>query len=71
MAVPVAHLSVSELEERFIACGDVRTARQTQAIWLLAKGHSFAEAAAATAFSERWVCISIEADPRNKTIINI
>ena len=51
----VAHLSVSELEQRFTACSDARTARQTQAIWLLAKGHSFAEAAAATAFSERWV----------------
>ncbi|MCF4127554.1 helix-turn-helix domain-containing protein [Methylobacterium sp. SyP6R] len=55
MAGPVAHLSVSELAERFTACRDARTARQTQAIWLLAKGHSFAEAAAATAFSERWV----------------
>ncbi len=55
MAGPVAHLSVSELAERFTACRDARTARQTQAIWLLAKGHSFAEARAATAFSERWV----------------
>ncbi|MEE8628177.1 MULTISPECIES: winged helix-turn-helix domain-containing protein [Methylobacterium] len=55
MAGPVAHLSVSELEERFTACRDAHTARQTQAIWLLAKGHSFAQAAAATAFSERWV----------------
>ncbi|GJD66917.1 hypothetical protein CS379_05805 [Methylobacterium frigidaeris] len=44
----VAHLSVSELEERFTACRETRTARQTQAIWLLAKGHSFPEAAAAT-----------------------
>lgn len=51
----VAHVSVSELEKRFTACRDARTARQTQAIWLLAKGHSFAEAAAVTAFSERWV----------------
>lgn len=51
----VAHLSVSELEKRFTACREARTARQTQAIWLLAKGHSFAEAAAATAYSERWV----------------
>jgi transposase len=55
MAGPVAHLSVSELAERFTACRDGHTARQTQAIWLLAKGHSFAQAAAATAFSERWV----------------
>ncbi len=38
MAGPVAHLSVSELAERFTACRDARTARQTQAIWLLAKG---------------------------------
>ncbi len=52
----VAHLSVSELEQRFSACRYARIARQTQAIWLLAKGRSFAEAAAATAFSERWVC---------------
>ncbi|MGX7706735.1 helix-turn-helix domain-containing protein [Methylobacterium sp. Gmos1] len=55
MAGPVAHLRVSELEKRLTACRDARTALQTQAIWLLAKGHSFAQAAAATAFSERWV----------------
>lgn len=55
MVGPAAHLSVSELAKRFTACRDARTARQTQAIRLLAKCHSFAEAAAATAFSERWV----------------
>ncbi len=51
----VARLSVSELEKRYTPCREGRTARQIQAIWLLAKGHSLADVAAATACSERWV----------------
>lgn len=51
----ISHLSVSDLEERFVACRDARTARHVQTIWLLAQGHSLAQVAATTAYSERWV----------------
>ncbi|WP_246775941.1 helix-turn-helix domain-containing protein [Methylobacterium aquaticum] len=46
---------MSESEKRFRACREGRTARQIQAIWRPAKSHGLADAAAATACSERWV----------------
>jgi transposase len=50
-----AHLSVSELEERFRAATDIVAKSHLQVIWLLAKGHSTGEVAAITAFSPRWI----------------
>ena len=55
MAEVAGHLSVAELGERFRAAADARSARQVQAIWLLAKGHAVAEVASTTAFGVRWV----------------
>ena len=49
------HLSVEELEQRFVSCTDARTARHVQTIWLLARGHTVAQVAAITAFGERWI----------------
>ena len=55
MAVVVEHLSVAELEERYLACEDVTSSRHYQTILLLAKGHSTSEAAEVTAFGMRWI----------------
>jgi transposase len=55
MAAVAGYLSAEELRERFRAAADARSARHVQAIWLLAKGHAVAEAAAATAFGVRWI----------------
>ena len=49
------HLSVAELEQRFVSCTEPVEARHTQAIWLLAQGRTVSEAAKLTAFGERWI----------------
>jgi transposase len=51
----VEHLSVTELEARYRAAGDVAEARHVQAIWLLARGRTVADVAAVLAFTPRWV----------------
>src|SRR3712207_1540230 len=49
------HLSVAELEARYRAARDVAEARHFQAIWLLAQGRTFLEAAEVLAFVPRWL----------------
>jgi Winged helix-turn helix len=55
MAKVGAHLSVEELEERYVACSDATASRHFQAIWLLARGHTVSQVSATTAFGERWI----------------
>ena len=55
MATVCEHLSVEELEERYVDCRDATAARHFQVIWLLARGHTIAQVSATTAFGERWV----------------
>jgi transposase len=55
MAEVAAHLSVADLEARYRAASDARSARHFQAIWLLAKGHEIAEVSSTTAFGVRWI----------------
>jgi hypothetical protein len=55
MATVNEHLSVEELEERYVACGDATASRHFQAIWLLARGHTVSQVSATTAFGERWI----------------
>jgi hypothetical protein len=38
MATVWDHLSVEELEERFVGCEDATASRHFQVIWLLARG---------------------------------
>ena len=55
MARIVGHLSIAELEARYRAAQDATEARHFQAIWLLAQGRTFLEAAEVLAFAPRWV----------------
>ncbi|MGH6840585.1 MAG: helix-turn-helix domain-containing protein [Methylocella sp.] len=55
MAMVCKHLSVEELEERYVGCQDATTARHFQAIWLLARGHTVSQVSATIAFGERWI----------------
>ena len=51
----VDHLSVSELERRFVGCADPVEARHVQVIWLLAQGHTVGATSRVTAFGTRWI----------------
>jgi transposase len=55
MATVCDHLSVEELEERFVGCRDATASRHFQVIWLLARGHTVSQVSATTAFGERWI----------------
>jgi len=55
MAHVADHLSVGDLEDRYRWCADARTARHYQTIWLLAQGHTIAEASETTCFVPRWI----------------
>jgi hypothetical protein len=55
MATVCDHLSVEELEERFVGCQDAAALRHFQVIWLLARGHTVSQVSATTAFGERWI----------------
>ena len=55
MARIVGHLPVEELEARYRAARDATEARHFQAVWLLAQGRTFLEAAEVLAFAPRWV----------------
>jgi transposase len=55
MATVFEHLSVEELEERFVGCQDATASRHFQVIWLLARGHTVSQVSATTAFGERWI----------------
>jgi transposase len=55
MATVCEHLSVEELEERYVGCQDATASRHFQVIWLLARGHTVPQVSATTAFGERWI----------------
>lgn len=55
MATIAGHLSVDALRERYVSSSDALVARHFQTIWLLAKGHTLAEAARTTSFGRRWI----------------
>ena len=55
MARIIDHLPLEELEARYRAARDATEARHFQAIWLLAQGRTFVEAAEVLAFVPRWV----------------
>ena len=55
MARVADHLSVSELERRFMDCADPVEARHLQVIWLLAQGHTVGATSKVTAFGTRWI----------------
>jgi transposase len=55
MATVYEHLSVEELEERYLQCRDATASRHFQVIWLLARGHTISEVSAMTAFGVRWI----------------
>ncbi len=55
MARVADHLSVSELERRFVDCADPVEARHVQVIWLLAQGHTVGATSKVTAFGSRWI----------------
>src|SRR5665648_626253 len=49
------HLSVEELEERYVRCQDATASRHSHVIWLLARGHAVSQVSTTTAFGERWI----------------
>lgn len=55
MARVECHLGIDDLEARMRSASEPRAARHFQVIWLLAKGHTIAEASAVTAFAPRWI----------------
>jgi transposase len=55
MAKVCEHLSVAELEERYVGCRDATAARLFQVIWLSARGHTISQVSATTAFGARWI----------------
>src|SRR4051812_20724859 len=55
MAQVAAHLSITEVEERFRTAKDPILARHAQVIWLLAQGHTTAQVSAETSFGPRWI----------------
>jgi transposase len=55
MATVCAHLSVEELEARYVRCQDATASRHFQVIWLLARGHTVAQVSATTAYGGRWI----------------
>ncbi len=55
MATVGEHLSVEELETRYVGCQDATASRHFQVIWLLARGHTISQVSATTAFGERWI----------------
>lgn len=55
MATVCEHLSVENLEERYVGCQNATASRHFQVIWLLARGHSISQVSATTAYGERWI----------------
>ena len=55
MVQVAAHLSIAELQAGYRGSKDATLARHFQVIWLLAQGHTVAEAARLTGFVRRWV----------------
>src|SRR3984893_3725000 len=61
MATVGEHLSVEELEARYVGCQDVTASRHFQVIWLLARGHTISQVSETTAFARPASC---DARPR-------
>jgi transposase len=55
MATVCEHLSVEELEERYVGCQGATASRHVQVIWLLARGDTISQVSETTAYGERWV----------------
>jgi transposase len=55
MATVYKHLSVEELEARYVRWQYATAARQFQVIWLLARGHTVSQVSETTAYGERWI----------------
>ncbi len=55
MATVCKHLSVEELEERYVGSQDATASRHFQVIWLLARGHTISQVSETTAFGERLI----------------
>jgi transposase len=55
MATVCEHLSVEELEARYVGCHDATASRHFQVIWLLARGHTISQVSETTAYGERWI----------------
>src|ERR1700704_573804 len=55
MATVYEHLSVEELEARYVGCQDATASRHFQVIWLLARGHTVSEVSETTAYGDRWI----------------
>lgn len=55
MAFDADHLSVADLERRFVGCADSVEGRHVQVIWLLARGHTVGATSKVTAFGTRWI----------------
>jgi transposase len=55
MATVYEHLSLEELEARYVGCHDATASRHFQVIWLLARGHTISQVSETTAFGERWI----------------
>ena len=49
------HLSVEELQARYVRCQDATASRHFQMIWLLARGHTISQVSETTAYGERWI----------------
>lgn len=55
MASIARHLSVDELEERYLSCSDATSFRHFQTIWLLAKVRDVCEVSEVIGFVPRWI----------------
>lgn len=55
MATVCEHLSVEELEARYVRCQDATASRHFQVIWLLARGHTVSQVSETVAHGERWI----------------
>lgn len=55
MVAITGHLSIEELEERYLSCSDATSSRHFQTIWLLAKGRSVCEVGEVVGFVPRWI----------------
>ena len=55
MVVIAGHLSIEELEARYLSCSDATSSRHFQTIWLLAKGRGVREVSDVVGFVPRWI----------------
>jgi Winged helix-turn helix len=55
MATVCEHLSVGELEARYLEFQNVTASRHFQVIWLVARGHTISQVPETAAYGERWI----------------